>query len=282
MFSLFQRKKVLPANTLPAPVEIPKGLTRPEPAASLLASPRRQKLLEHIWQRTSVSRAQFATLYLTPMERYAELVQMFPASESHHHAYPGGMLDHGLEVVAYALKLRQSHLLPVGAIPEAQAAQSEAWTAGIAYAALLHDIGKIAVDLFVEYADGTLWHPWHGPLQKPYCFRFRKEREYRLHGAATGLLYHRLLDRNILDWLCGYSELWAALLYVLVGQYEHAGVLGELVIQADQASVARELGGDPSRAMAAPRQALQRKLLDGLRYLLREELKLNQPQASDG
>ncbi|MCL4760154.1 MAG: DNA-binding domain-containing protein, partial [Rhodocyclaceae bacterium] len=65
-------------------------------------------------------------------------------------------------------------------------------------------------------------------------------------------------------------------------QYEHAGTLGELVVQADQASVAHELGGDPAKAMAAPKHALQRKLLDGLRFLLREEFKLNQPQASDG
>src|SRR3546814_7406536 len=86
---------------------------RPESAASLLATPRRQKLMEHIWQRTSLSRQQFATLYRTPLERYAELVQAFPASEAHHHAYPGGMLDHGLEIVAYSLKLRQSHLLPI-------------------------------------------------------------------------------------------------------------------------------------------------------------------------
>ncbi|MGK8931411.1 TraI domain-containing protein [Pluralibacter gergoviae] len=69
---------------------------RPEPAASLLATPRRQKLLEHIWQRTSLSRRQFAALYVRPLERYAELVQQFPASESHHHAYPGGLLDHGV------------------------------------------------------------------------------------------------------------------------------------------------------------------------------------------
>lgn len=255
---------------------------RPEPATSLLATPRRQKLLEHIWQRTSLSRRQFATLYLAPLERYAELVQQFPASESHHHAYPGGMLDHGLEIVAYALKLRQSHLLPAGASPEAQAAQAEAWTAGTAYAALLHDIGKIAVDLQVEYEDGTPWHPWHGPLRQPYRFRYRKDREYRLHSAATGLLYTRLLDAAILDWLSSYPDLWAALLYVLAGQYGHAGTLGELVIQADQASVAQELGGDPGKALAAPKHALQRKLLDGLRYLLREELKLNQPQAADG
>ena len=112
MLSLFQRKRVPPAAVAaptPAPPAAPgKGLMRPEPAASLLATPRRQRLLEHIWQRTSLSRRQFATLYLAPLERYAELVQQFPASENHHHAYPGGMLDHGLEIVAYALKLRQS------------------------------------------------------------------------------------------------------------------------------------------------------------------------------
>ncbi|MDY1449080.1 MobH family relaxase [Pseudomonas aeruginosa] len=284
MLSLFQRKRPpVAAAPSPAPaIDLPKGLMRPESAASLLATPRRQKLLEHIWQRTSLSRKQFATLYRTPLERYAELVQQFPASESHHHAYPGGMLDHGLEIVAYSLKLRQSHLLPIGASPEDQAAQSEAWTAAVAYAALLHDIGKIAVDLHVELADGSTWHPWHGPLHQPYRFRYRDDREYRLHSAATGLLYRQLLDRDLLDWLSGYPSLWAPLLYVLAGQYEHAGVLGELVVQADRASVAQELGGDPARAMAAPKHALQRKLLDGLRYLLKEELKLNQPEASDG
>ncbi|HHJ4199351.1 TPA: MobH family relaxase [Aeromonas veronii] len=284
MLSLFQRKRPPVAGAPPpAPATVlPKGLMRPESAASLLATPRRQKLLEHIWQRTSLSRRQFATLYRAPLERYAELVQAFPASEAHHHAYLGGMLDHGLEIVAYSLKLRQSHLLPIGASPEDQAAQSEAWTAAVAYAALLHDIGKIAVDLHVELADGSIWHPWHGPLRQPYRFRYRDDREYRLHSAATGLLYHQLLDREALDWLSGYPSLWAPLLYVLAGQYEHAGVLGELVVQADRASVAQELGGDPARAMAAPKHALQRKLLDGLRYLLKEQLKLNQPEASDG
>ncbi|MBE1188229.1 TraI domain-containing protein, partial [Escherichia coli] len=50
---------------------------------------------------------------------------------------------------------------------------SEAWTAAIAYAALLHDIGKVAVDMHVELADGSTWHPWHGPLRQPYRFRYR-------------------------------------------------------------------------------------------------------------
>ena len=282
MLALFQRKRPSPTVSLSSTGDKGKGLMRPESVASLLSTTRRQKLLEHIWQRTSLSRKHFTSLYLAPLQRYAELVQQFPASEAHHHAYPGGMLDHGLEIVAYALKLRQSYLLPTGTTPEDQVVQAEAWTAAIAYAALLHDIGKIAVDLHVEHADGSIWHPWHGPLARPYRFRYRQDREYRLHSAASGLLYRQVLDGEILDWLSTFPPLWSALLYVLAGQYEHAGVLGELVIQADRASVAQALGGDPARAMAAPKHALQRKLLDGLRYLLKEELKLNQPQASDG
>lgn len=284
MLSLFQYKRASPTTGAPSTptLEDAPGLTQPQSASSLLATSRRQCLLEHIWQRTSLSRQQFTALYLAPLKRYAELVQQFPASESHHHAYPGGMLDHGLEIVAYALKLRQSYLLPTGTTPEDQVIQAEAWTAALAYAALLHDIGKVAVDLHVEYADGSQWHPWHGPLAQPYRFRYHQDREYRLHSAATGLLYRQVLDEGILDWLSSYPLLWSALLYVLAGQYEHAGVLGELVVKADRASVAQALGGDPARAMAAPKHALQRKLLEGLRYLLKEELKLNQSGASDG
>ncbi|WP_397458513.1 MobH family relaxase [Pseudomonas asplenii] len=258
------------------------GWYQPESAKVLLAAPHRQALVEQIWQRTAVSPDQFALLYRAPLERYAELVQHFPASESHHHNHLGGLLDHGLEIVVCALKLRQSHLLPLGAPPETQARQTEAWTAGIAYAALLHDIGKLITDLIVEKQSGQRWHPWHGPLREPYRFRHRQDRQYRLHSVVAGLLAPAVLGNEPLDWLSRFPELWTALLQALAGQNERAGILGELVTRADQASAARALGGDPVQALNAPRHSLQRKLIEGLRYLLHESLKLNQPQASDG
>ena len=278
---LLPRKGAVESPTS-ADIELPSGWLRPQSAAALLAPPHRRTLMEQIWQRTAVSPAQFAALYRAPLERYAELVQHFPASQSHHHAHPGGLLDHGLEIVLCALKLRQSHLLPQSSPPEIQTQQAEAWTAGIAYAALLHDIGKLTTDLVVQDLAGQRWHPWHGPLRQPYRFRHNPDRQYRLHGAAAGLLASAVLGRKPLDWLSGFPELWAALLHALAGQYEHAGILGELVIRADQASAARALGGDPVQALTAPRHALQRKLIDGLRYLLHDVLKLNQPEASDG
>jgi integrating conjugative element relaxase (TIGR03760 family) len=278
MFSLFRRSK-----SKPSAAQMPKGFLQPANAQDLLASPRRQKLLENIWQRASLSRQQFADLYRKPLERYAELVQQLPASENHHHAHPGGMLDHGLEIVAYALKIRQSYLLPIGAPPESQSAQAEAWTAAAAYGALIHDLGKIAVDVHIELQGGKTWHPWHGPIKHPYRFRYVKGRNYQLHGAAAALIYAQLLSPDILDWLSGFPEVWSQLIFILAGQYENAGILGEIVVKADQASVAQELGGNPARALAAPKQSLQRQLADGLRYLVRDKFKLNQPDGpSDG
>ncbi len=278
MLSLFRHKRQKPPP--PPTLSVAEGYLPIESAHSLLAAEHRRQLLDHIWQYTALSHAQFIQLYLNPIHRYAEQVQQLPASETHHHAYLGGMLDHGLELVACSLKLRQSYLLPTGAAPEDQAAQTDAWSAGIAYGALLHDIGKIAVDLLVERQDGRLWHPWHGPLDQPYRFRYVKGRDYHLHGASAGLLYTQILDSPILDWLSEFPSLWASLLYVLAGQYERAGVLGELVIQADRVSTAQNIGGNPSKALQAPIHALQHHLISGLRHLVQHELKLNQPGAA--
>ena len=278
MLSIFRRKKALPAQG-----PSPNGFLQPASSQTLLASPRRQKLLENIWQRASLSRSQFAELYRLPLERYAELVQQLPASQNHHHAHPGGMLDHGLEIVAYALKIRQTYLLPIGAPPESQSAQAEAWTAAAAYGALIHDLGKIAVDVHIELEGGKTWHPWHGPINRPYRFRYVKGRNYQLHGAAAALIYAQILTPEILDWLSDFREVWSQLIFILAGQYEHAGILGEIVVKADQASVAQELGGNPARALSAPKQSLQRQLADGLRYLVRDTFKLNQPDGpADG
>ncbi|WHS63222.1 MobH family relaxase [Pseudomonas sp. G2-4] len=278
MLSLFRHKRQKPPPT--PTVNVADGYLPIESSQSLLAVEHRRQLLDRIWQYTALSHPQFSQLYLNPIHRYAELVQQLPASETHHHAYLGGMLDHGLELVACSLKLRQSYLLPTGAAPEDQAAQTDAWSAGVAYGALLHDIGKIAVDLLVERQDGHVWHPWQGSLDQPYRFRYLKGRDYHLHSAAAGLLYTQILDRPILDWLSGFPPLWASLLYVLAGQYERAGVLGELVMQADRVSTAQNIGGNPSKALQAPIHSLQHHLISGLRHLVQYELKLNQPGAA--
>ncbi|MGO2241123.1 MAG: MobH family relaxase [Halomonas sp.] len=254
------------------------GWLKPLSGNELLDQPYRKQVIKALWDLTSLTKPVFREFIQRPLENYAELVQLLPASESHHHAYAGGMLDHGLEAVNYALRIRQQHLLPPGATPEEQSSSSERWTVAVAYGALLHDAAKLLdVDIFTK--DGGVWRIWHGPIPGPYRVRYRKSRDYMLHQATNGLLCHRVLDGRILDWLYGDSEVFKQLMFTMSGYSSEAGIIGEIVSQADRASVASNLGGDPTKALQAPVESLQRKLTDALRYLVKEQLALNTPRA---
>ena len=92
----------------------------------------------------------FSSDVMPLIERFAEFVQLLPASESHHHAQPGGLLIHTLDVAAYAVALRMGYKLPTGAVVEEQIRLGPVWTFGVLVAALLHDIGKPVSDVVVQ------------------------------------------------------------------------------------------------------------------------------------
>ncbi|HIA0776268.1 TPA: MobH family relaxase [Salmonella enterica subsp. enterica] len=260
-----------------------EGWLQPESAEILLAKPSRQQLIQFIRQSTALPAPLFERFWLTPLHRFAELAQSFPASENHHHSHAGGLLDHSLEAACYAARLRQSYLFPPDAAPEDQAAQSERWTTVIIYAALLHDLGKLVTDIEVEDASGQRWFPWHGPLTQPYRFRYLPQRDYLRHPAAAVLLLTQLLPPESLDWLAADAAALSTLIHCLNGQYQYAGLAGELVQKADRASVALNLGGDPVKAIHRPQTSLPQQIITALRDLLAHEFRLNNPNGgSDG
>ncbi|MBA8306164.1 relaxase [Klebsiella michiganensis] len=279
------RRSDIPSGPVAAAIvpETRPGWMNPMSAEILLASPLRQQLMRIIWQRTSLSGALFTELYRVPVRRFAELVQQLPASEYHHHSHPGGLLDHTLEVMAFAAKLRQRYLLPAGAAPEEQAREAEAWTAGVIYAALLHDVGKIATDILVTTDDEQLWYPWQGVLSKPYRLKYHKKRDHQLHPVVGGLLATHILPVTALNWLAQYQELYASFLYCINGHYDRAGILGELVQEADRASVAQFMGANASTALERPQPSLAKQMLTALRELAQTQFKLSNPHSgSDG
>ncbi|WP_201283675.1 TraI domain-containing protein, partial [Klebsiella pneumoniae] len=137
-----------------------------------------------------------------------------------------------------------------------------AWTVAVVCAALLHDTGKIAVDMEIHQLDSTRWHPWQGNLAQPYRWQYQSHgRDYHLHPAAGAMLINQLIPSPLLDWLTGYPAAFASLIYQLTGHYERAGALTELVQQADKASVARYLGGDIKTALAQKPSSFPQQLL---------------------
>ncbi|HIO96328.1 MAG TPA: relaxase, partial [Leucothrix sp.] len=85
-------------------------------------------LLTLIHQHVGVPDSHWNAIYLKFIHNFAELIQLLPASESHHHSGVGGLLTHSLEVGLNALKLRKGKMLPLGASAEVIEEQKELWT----------------------------------------------------------------------------------------------------------------------------------------------------------
>lgn len=233
--------------------------------------------LRNIQRLCGVPERHWRTLYLDAMVAYANYVQRLPASESHHHPGPGGLLSHTLEALTHALRIRRGHLLPQGADAEEITAKQDLWSYAVFSTTLLHDIGKPLMDQCVTLFDagGKRIGLWDGlaPMQAGlwYRVRFRPDRVHRLHERAALLLAQRIIPEPALAWLVSDPHVTAVWLACICGDHDEAGVLGEITQQADTLSVAASLGAPASSApLPGARIPLYEKLLTGLRYLLKE------------
>jgi integrating conjugative element relaxase (TIGR03760 family) len=212
----------------------------------------------------------------------AEFVQLLPASESHHHAEPGGLFTHTMEVANFALDYRRGQILPKGAPPEAIGEQAHRWTYAVFIAALLHDVGKPIVDTRVHLRKGPsgteVWSPLAGSMATFGATSYRVEfvgrdsRQYGLHGKLPVLLLNRFVPAPILGWCSADEGLTRELLSYLAGEKSaQEGVLHELVSRADSESVRRNLlSGSRVRFASARRVPLIEHLMHALRAMLKE------------
>lgn len=206
----------------------------------------------------------------------AEWVQMLPASESHHHAQPGGLILHMLESATVALRLRQGYLLPVGAAPEEIPERKHRWTYAVFLAALLHDIGRPIADIQVKLKEGALWQPLAGSMLeqgvKQYKLNFElRKRDYELHKRLPIILFQRLVPAHVLTWLAQDSDLMKELTSYLSGDDSNAGAIKEIVTKADSESVRQNLLlGPRTRFAAAKTVPLIERLMEALRLMLEE------------
>jgi len=277
-----------PAAATVVPAPLIGGRIRVQSAEQLLAAPERQTRVQALEELTRLTPAHFEVFYRQALLNYAAYVQQLPASEAHHHAGLGGLLDHGLEAAVLALKLRRAHLFPPGAATEVIDAQADLWSYACFTAVLLHDIGKPAVDQKVEFFDkhgGELgpWDPWAGPMEAyAYEARFVRNRNYRMHQRAAPLLVRFIVPAEGLRWLTAEREVLTAWLSVISGIADDVGPLGQIVEEADRLSTAADLtGGVTRQAPTARVRPLHERLVTGLHYLIdSQQLPLNRPGAA--
>ena len=252
-------------------------------------------LMETIRTRLGVSPENFQNDVLPVLVQYAEYVQLLPASESHHHAQPGGLLQHTLEVAANALAIRQGYKLPTGGAPEAQIRQAPVWSFGVLIAALLHDIGKPVADVVVEmYGDNLQqscgkWNGLVGPMREQavamqagfYTVKFPPVRDYEAHQRLPITLLHAIIPAKAMQWLGSDARLLQELLAYLDSNEKVRTVLKEIISKADSLSVADNLkNGVRVRFASARNPPLIERLMQGLRTLLSEgHMAINRPGA---
>lgn len=238
---------------------------------------------EEVWNRH----------YLSTIERFAELVQGAPASESHHHSYHGGLIEHTLEVLASGVQIAQGFMLPPNVEPEMLLHSVDKWRFGAFLAIIAHDIGKVVTDIeFVYQQKGEgfkKWHPWNGPLPigAEYTYRYKQ----RLANSAVGKALHerasislvpQLLTKEATLWLYSDIELVGQLLNTITAAPAGGGAIAEIVRMADKASVANSVGAIPNKSREHQAAlTLHEKALSALRQLIDDgELKRNRPGAA--
>lgn len=256
-------------DALPTPEatksSLPPAYFRPMTASELLATTRRQQWLQSLWDYSSLPKEMYRQYYLAPLEHCVTLMQQFPLTESGPYAHPGGMIDYMLETVSYAARLSKSYMLPVGAPPEEQAAQSAAWNAVVVYVAMLPSLEYLC-HLHVELENGKRWFPLLEAPPEPYRFRFEPELSAERLQSFGAMLAWKIIPPEAINWLSCWPEAIKTLSTYLTGFRAQSGVVDAIVSEAIRLTVG-VAGTEPLvvPVVAVPVESLQGgELLSGL------------------
>ncbi|MFM2588202.1 MobH family relaxase [Vibrio sp. TBV020] len=178
---------------------------------------------------------------------FALWCQDLPASEHYHHTGKQGLLLHSLDVAIYAMRLRRNYILPPNTAPEEVIHREIVWVYGVFLCALLHDAGKVLdmeVELYQKGKEPRRWTPALGPIIQPYRCRYYKDRQYTTHKHNGLLLLNQLLSADPMAAITHDRPLYHAMTEYLSGHDNPDNVIGQIITQADAASVAQDLGAD--------------------------------------
>jgi integrating conjugative element relaxase (TIGR03760 family) len=243
--------------------------------------------IKSIERITSVGSEYFNELYRPAIYLFIESVQLAPASTAHHHAGPGGLATHTVDVIERALRQRKSFELPLNADSEIIFQQEHFWTYAIFIGALLHDIGKMTTSTLIVLNNGKVWNPHQSNLlkseAKSYHIRF-DQHPYKYHTQIANSFFHLIPEKGR-GWLAQYPDIFSELCAWLYGDYYEFGMIGQIIRFEDGQSVAANLkiGGEQTRFINAPEIPLIEKMMTALRELLQSgELKINGSEGSSG
>ena len=266
-------------------------------AKQLLERLQANAALDALWRQSRLSPSVWERDLLQAIERYAEFVQLMPASESHHHAHAGGLIAHTLEMTLAAMTWRNGYFLPSGAQIEQIDEQRDVWTYVVFFAALLHDIAKPMTDLRISWraarmTDAIRWTPIAGSLVQlsagrvgpEYLVEFtpKSMRDYGAHSKLALTLLNQIAPPTALSFMAATPQAMDSLSQYLSGQ-DKTSLVARLVNKADQASTRKSLmDGSRARFDTATSVPLIELLMSAIKDMLKSgtSLPLNRTGAA--
>ncbi len=266
-------------------LQAPEGYRKIKDADELLKG--HKTLVTEIFKLVGIQVELFDKYYSPAIKSVAEFVQEVPASESHHHSYSGGLLEHILQTIIYALRARKSYILPAGAGPEDTTRLADLYTYCVFVGAIMHDIAKPVTDLETTLYTRKLtsigklspigkWNPFAGNMaDKPaakdvtiakfYSVKYRTDRKYRYHEQASLMMSKQIIPALGLNWLLSEPGVFQEFLITSANLDEHSTVK-EIVKKGDTTSVSLSLGSQsvPSFSNTKP---LHQKIVTSIRKL---------------
>ncbi|WP_340621488.1 TraI domain-containing protein [Xenorhabdus siamensis] len=268
--SHFARQSATPQKSSeqqPEAIRDSRGYFRPQSVDKLLATPLRRQCLTQLWQNTALPEGLYQRFYLAPVKQLLSRVQQVPATPEGNWSGSGDFADLTLKFTTCAVRLAKGHLLPPGAAPETQAAQSLLWQAVVFWTALFYHLPLLR-QLEGELDDGHDWQPGVCIPGNPFRFRFRTP-ENALTVPQEALLAASLLPEKAIMWLVSVPEAWHCLMLHLNGRPSSVPLIDALlqdaagqvhsplvkqggVPTAAETTLASEAGTRPETPSAAP------------------------------
>ena len=242
-------------------------------------------LIFQIRLSSGTTETEFADLYMPAILRYAAFVHALPASQSHHHRTPGGMLRHGLEVAFLALRKSDGKIFSRTANRANDRHDEPRWRFAVFIAGLCHDLGKVIGDIEVRSPDAMhRWNPFIENLfdwalrldMQAFYPQFRLHRVHGVHEVLTASAIDRVLLPEHRSYLAaGHADVLTHLMLALQGSRAIAdNIVYELVTAADQASVAKAIANETQLidgiavGVSAPEKwlSIARRFVDGKKW----------------
>lgn len=231
----------------------PAGEAAAVPVEVLLE--RVEPLVQRLYHEIGWVREEFDAQIRPVVRRYAEHVYLVPASESHHHARFGGLLVHGLEVAIEAARLCRDGVVDLGRTfqrdIQMRASRKRLWPVAAALGGMMHDLGKVLVDILVSRADtGDVWNPYDGSMcdwmardgVRSITVAWRRTNQTHKRHEPLGLvLTWPILGADIIRMLNSHGrDIFEGMLLGALGEAHDPTGLGPIIRTADAASLRRD------------------------------------------